>query len=523
MSTISLFTACYPPVDTHEHTYESTWTYNSTHHWFACEYDSCTDTKQKSEHIFVDGSCAVCGLTISSANTGSNDENNNSSNNTTDNNLNNSGSSSTNNNNNNNNNNNSNNNSNNSNNIQTTACTYKVVSAPMNNGMIVIDSFTAENVNYYYVDLGYAENVPVWSGAALHYNQNQVTSPSLSFSKEMLTESAVESSISNTISKTLSQSFATSQSVQIGIEAGSEQFKASASYQNSRTWGTGTENQNSTTSALSRTQKVADAYGLSGTFYPGGCGYGYYRLSILATCDIYALVKTNASNSEVLGITYAFCPRENAALVIEFSQDSTWTDSTSNKINITQSAINRLPSPKTTYDEYLSESYSTSAAPSTAQSGENTTTVVEHSGETAFTISVPSELKRFMDMGWLYVKVTATCNANLKYRSNEHTATATVKASFNDKGYTEIASFEAVGGGWPWSYVNPAYGDEVASSSTLNESFSVTADSMFITMNYYYLISFDEYKKDFGGGTHAVTYQFNMNQIQYEFYIDDSK
>ena len=506
MTTVLIFTACKKTNDTHTHTYETTWTYNSTHHWFACEDDSCNETKQNSEHVFVDGFCAVCGLKTGSPSTGGNNGNNNSNNNSTNNNL-------------------GNNDLNNT--IQTMACTYKVVSAPMNSGMIVIDSFRAGSVNYYYVDLGYAENVPIWSGMTVEYNQNQPNSPVLNFSKEMQNESTVEQSVSNTLSKTVSESFSETNSTQVGCEVGIEidagflktGTSYSASYENSRTWGTSKENQNSTTSAFSTAQNVAHSYGTSGTFTTGGCGYGYYRLSILATCDIYALMKTNVDNSQVLEITYAVCPRDNAVLSIEFSQDNTWIDNDAEKINIPQDALKRLSQPTTIYDKYVTEAYTTSTDIATI-SDTDSTKVFNQSGSTSFTVSVPSELERFMDLGCLYVEITATWDAKLKYRSNEYTAVATINASLNDKGYTTIGTLEATGGGWPWSYVNPAYGDEITKSSVLCESFFVTGSSMFITMDYQYIIDFSEYE-NWAGGTNAVTYQFDMSQIQYRFFVGE--
>lgn len=45
---------------THTHTYETVWSYNDAHHWYACEGDSCSSTSNKAEHIFEGNKCA-CG------------------------------------------------------------------------------------------------------------------------------------------------------------------------------------------------------------------------------------------------------------------------------------------------------------------------------------------------------------------------------------------------------------------------------------------------------------------------------
>ncbi len=45
---------------THNHTYQTVWSSDSTHHWYACEDEACTSTSQKGEHQLVNGICLVC-------------------------------------------------------------------------------------------------------------------------------------------------------------------------------------------------------------------------------------------------------------------------------------------------------------------------------------------------------------------------------------------------------------------------------------------------------------------------------
>lgn len=53
-----MLTAC---DEKHSHTYETEWSKDATHHWYACEEESCSSTSQKAEHSVDNGVCSVCG------------------------------------------------------------------------------------------------------------------------------------------------------------------------------------------------------------------------------------------------------------------------------------------------------------------------------------------------------------------------------------------------------------------------------------------------------------------------------
>lgn len=55
-------TACggNPPDEPHTHSWETTWSKDSTNHWYACESDDCTETKDKATHTLDNGVCSVC-------------------------------------------------------------------------------------------------------------------------------------------------------------------------------------------------------------------------------------------------------------------------------------------------------------------------------------------------------------------------------------------------------------------------------------------------------------------------------
>lgn len=291
------FTACDPGESTHTHEYRSIWSYNDTYHWYACVDEDCSKTSKKAEHAFVNNICTVCGYAK----------------------------------------------------VETIACSYTVVSAPMSeNGLYVMDSVTDGERNYYLLDLGYAENVPIWSGQPREYNKHMAGYPELSFSKGKEFQTTVEKTISNTISKTVSDTSMNEFGVSASIEAGlgkSQIAKLKASVSYSRTWGYTNEKQYSTTSAYSTAQTIAESYDEGYTVTIGGSGYGWYRFSIVETCDIYVMLETDINNTQVFSTVYTICPRGSGGLTIEYSQDGTFVDASVDKIRLPENYFELLPEP----------------------------------------------------------------------------------------------------------------------------------------------------------------------------------
>lgn len=479
------FTACNLGESTHTHTYESIWSYNDTHHWYACVDEDCSKTSKKAEHSFVSGKCSVCGQ-------------------------------------------------NTVNNI--IACSYEIVSAPTENGLIIIDSITDGKSNYYIIDLGYAKNIPIWSGTAIYYNENQLNTPELKFVKGQQTEKSVEQSIANTISKTVATSQSLENNITAGFEAGYESFgaafKTKVEISESRTWGSSMENENSTTNAYSAAQAIAESYQSEVAFSTGGSGYGWYRLSMLATCDIYAMMKTDIDLTRVEEIKYTICPRKDANLSIEYSQTNDWIDSSAKKIEDPEKQLEKLtvPSKILVDGEILSDGWEspsyTKILNETIINITDSTKSDVYGGSTLFTIEVPDEYKYLQSLGKLHIKFTATCDSTLQYRSDYKYATATIKSSFGTFEKQAVTSLQAQGGGWPWNWVNPAYGEIVNATGTVNQIFLVDCLKMDVMFNYIYVIEFEEFTHPNGflgqHGTHAVNFSCNFSNITYSFYVSDN-
>lgn len=57
-----VLTACGGSKDPeHTHEYETTWSTSSTHHWYACKGDDCSEKKDNATHSFANYVCSVCG------------------------------------------------------------------------------------------------------------------------------------------------------------------------------------------------------------------------------------------------------------------------------------------------------------------------------------------------------------------------------------------------------------------------------------------------------------------------------
>lgn len=460
----------------HTHTYETVWSHDDTYHWYACEDETCVETSQKAEHSIENGVCSICGCKLSLEN------------------------------------------------IDTLSCCYGVFSAPTDNGLIIIDSATDGDKNYYLVDLGYATQVPIWSGAALEYNKYQTQDPELKFSKGQQTEATVEQSISNTISKTVSSTITNN----LGFSASAEfstgplKWKVEGSY--SRSWGDTNEEQNSTTSAYSTANSIAESYSTDYSVTVGGAGYGWYRFSMLATCDIYALLETDVNNTTALNITYTICPRNDARLTIEYSPDHTWVNTETEKISVTHEDLALLPEPKKLYagndlinELWRSETYSITLGNAELQL-ENCKKVGNYEQSSIITIEIPDELKYLIETGGLYIELTTHCNASLQYRSSETSAVAKIRASYGTDAYSEVAILTATGGGWPWTYVDPAYGDEArVDEALLQKEIQVNGSTLNVMLNWVCEVEFDELE-NWAGGTHAVNFSCDLSRVSYRFY-----
>ena len=183
--------------------------------------------------------------------------------------------------------------------------------------------------------------------------------------------------------------------------------------------------------------------------------------------------------------------------------------------SISKTAVND----KTYYAYWVqTKNYSTSATNTSVNISDHTTNET-YTGNSSFNVVVPTELKNMLSTGKLRVRITVTCDASLQYRSNYKDASATIKAYIGNGSYQQIASFVATGGGWPGTWVNPAYGSATTNKNSMSKTFEITSATTSFNMGYQYVISFKEYK-NWAGGTHAVSFSCNLSNVSYQFYIE---
>ena len=193
---------------------------------------------------------------------------------------------------------------------------YDITSSPIIGGLPpIMDSATDGTYNYYLIDGGYIQNVPLSSGSIITYNgQTPIT---VSFTKTTVSETTVEQALSKTISESVSKTHMNEAGGKIGVEAdsivGIWGAKINVEGHYSRTWGTITEKTNSTTSTFSTANSFSESLSESITFTVGNAGElpGDYRLSLIATCDIYFIITTNHNNTILVDSTAVICARSN--------------------------------------------------------------------------------------------------------------------------------------------------------------------------------------------------------------------
>ncbi len=460
----------------HSHTYETVWSYDDTYHWYACVDETCEKTLQKAEHDFENDVCSVCGYK-------KNDQ-------TTE--------------------------------LKTMDCSYEVYSAPMVEKLNVMNSVSENERNYYLIDLGYATNVPIWSGTSMYYNSAMSNPPKLSFSKGSQTQSTVEQSVSQTIGNTVSTISTGSASFEIGVELFGIKLAPKASY--SRQWGTTEDKSYSITDAFTTAESVADSFNAAIEIETGGLGYGYYRLSMLATCDIYALLETNYDNTETVKITYTTCPRAKATLTIVYSEDNSWVDTSTTKICLPDDYLSKLDLPQDILidgtiidDTWVSSNFSKKMV-DMELSFTNHTSVVNYSNSSMLEISIPSKYIPLLERGKLGIEYNYICDATLQYRSADSSATAKIEVGINENNYSDVLEITSDGGGWPALWVDPGYGELKSQSGSLTNKLLVVEDTLVVNIYVKCTIKFEEFT-NWAGGTHAINFTGDFSNLTYRFYI----
>lgn len=176
---------------------------------------------------------------------------------------------------------------------------------------------------------------------------------------------------------------------------------------------------------------------------------------------------------------------------------------------------------KTLYAYWIQKkSYSAKINNATFSCTDETTSKM-YSRTATLNLTVPEELKNMQATGHLRIMITVSGQANFQYRSNENNAAkASYDIRFGSGTYRNMGTVTAYGGGWPWTWVNPAYGDQKTRNLTASQSFVVNQVDVFrIQLSFTCSVSFEEYQ-NWAGGTHAVIMSADLGNISYQFYIE---
>ena len=203
---------------------------------------------------------------------------------------------------------------------------YEVHSAPIqNNSLPLVDASTDFTYNYYILDAGYIKNVPISHGIETKYDGKH--SPTITYAKSTVTTEEVASSIEKTASETISSTSLSSASVGFGMEGEFGWFTAETHVEYSRQWGTTTERENSITSVYTVANQSSEGIENSISYTIGASTdeVGYYRISLVTTCDVYYFVKTNRDNTVLMDLSVVFCARNDQQFVLEYSEDGNFS------------------------------------------------------------------------------------------------------------------------------------------------------------------------------------------------------
>lgn len=207
---------------------------------------------------------------------------------------------------------------------------YLTVTAPIDNGLTLVDSFTDNKYNYFFIDLGYAKNVPISPGVAVEYNgQTPIT---VSFEKRTITEESVSKALTKAVSESVSVTSMGSATFEVNQKFKYVVGETSVGASYSRQWGTVTDKSNSTSNTYETAVSQAEEQSTALTYTVGENDEkkGFYRLSLMGTCDIYAVVQTSRDNSSVINISYTLSARDDLKYRLEYDDDGQFDCSTDN-------------------------------------------------------------------------------------------------------------------------------------------------------------------------------------------------
>ncbi len=278
----------------------------------------------------------------------------------------------------------------------------KPVAASENGGeLVVLDSLTDGENNYYLIDTGYIKDMYISTLAMVDY-----TGLPISFSKTTTTSSSYLSSITKSVSESITVSNSQSYKVGIGVAWESKEFKVgkfsvNGNFEWNGTWTNSTGTSKSTTDTVESASKFEESQTISYSFGNDTASIGRYRYATYGTCDIYFIVKTSLDNSELLAFDTSACARESEYFLrSEYSATGEFDNTPLGEINIRDDFYKRLPIP--TESGKIEPTGELTVYENTIRTG---TTKIAGSGKyTLDTFTINKTLAELRDLGYSQLK-----------------------------------------------------------------------------------------------------------------------
>lgn len=215
----------------------------------------------------------------------------------------------------------------------------KPIAVADSENVVVLDSMTDGQSNYYLIDLGYVKDTYLSTLGQVEYVGLPIQQ-TISLSEEESTTYALQKTISNAITVENSQSYKTS------ISAGySLLFNFEAAFEWNGVWTNLQTSEKSISDTTTTSKNFVKKTDITFSFGKNDAAQGKYRYALYADCDVYLTVKTSFDNSELLEINANVCARENTYILrMEYTEDEFIND-VEGSINLHKDFYTKLPIP----------------------------------------------------------------------------------------------------------------------------------------------------------------------------------
>ena len=211
--------------------------------------------------------------------------------------------------------------------------------------LVVEDSMTDGNYNYYLINVGYVKNMYISTVAMIHY-----TGVPMTFSKSYKNSSSYMTSMTKCVEESITVKESDSHTATISASwekqfKETNTFKVEGSYSYQKNYGSEETNKESRSSTIESATAYEESIKINGSFGKNEIE-GFYRYAIYGTCDIYFNIKTSKDNSELLFWETSAVAREDKYYIrAEYSEDGEFDNTPIDTIEISEDYYKNLEKP----------------------------------------------------------------------------------------------------------------------------------------------------------------------------------